>query len=154
VKRTVFLLGAAAMFAASSAFADDVSADLACKFRHPVKEVDSLGKVPPPIAAFIRSKTGEMAERGEYFNATDVIEKPAPMHRFIRAGESSGLWFVWFEHGGIAYSKNIAVLALKSGERAPHLIAHIGYFNENPCSLTDAVLDGHAPRPGAQSDWW
>jgi hypothetical protein len=142
------------MVAASSAIGDDVSVDLACKFWHPVKEVDALGKMPPPIAAFILAKTGAMAARGEYFNATDVIEKPAPMHRFIRAGESGGLWFIWFEHGGIAYSKNIAVLGLKPGESAPHLIAHIGYFNQNPCSLTDAVLDGHPPAPSAQSDWW
>jgi hypothetical protein len=142
------------MFTASSAFADDVSADLACKFRHPVQEVGALEKMPPQIAAFILSKTGPMVARGEYFNATDVIEKPAPMHRFIRAGGRGGLWFVWFEHGGIAYSKNIVVLALKPGESAPHLIAHIGYFNQNPCSLTDAVLDGHVPAAGAQSDWW
>jgi hypothetical protein len=86
-----------------------------------------------------------MAERDQYFNATDVMLKNAPMHRFIRAGREDDRWFVWFERGGIAYNRNIVVLAWKPGEASPRLIAHTLYFGENPCRLTDGILDGHLP---------
>ncbi len=68
--------------------------------------VDSLKALP----AAVRAAVGPMADRGEDFNPTDVIIKPAPGRRFIRAGETGGRWFVWYEQGGIAYWKQILIL--------------------------------------------
>jgi hypothetical protein len=143
------------------ALADDVSTDLACKFHHGVSEVGSFDAMPPAIVSLVRGKmhagdlpNGEiMAPRGGDFNATDVITNPkAPGRRFIRAGHAGDIWFLWYEHGGIAYTKNIAVIALKPD--GPHLFAFVEYFSQNPCVLTDAVLDGKTPAGTAQTDWW
>ncbi len=156
------LLCAGVALLSAPASADDVSADLACRFRHRVEEVASFDRLPAPIAGFVRAKmnvgtlpTGEfMAPRGGFFNATDVIMKPAPGRRFIRAGHSGNRWFLWYEHGGITYSKTIAVLDLSSPGRGARLVALIGYFSENPCELTDLALDGKGPSKTAQPGWW
>jgi hypothetical protein len=153
VKAGTFAFFVTAALFACSAQADDVTADLACKLHHGVSEVNAFSKLPPPIAKFVLARTGEMAERDQFFNATDVIVKPAPMHRFIRAGHTGDRWFVWFERGGIAYSKNIVVFDLTAGQNQPRLVRHIRYFRENPCALTDAALDS-APMPAdAGSEW-
>ena len=151
MKRTA---AAALMLAiVSPACADDVSADLACKLHHAVVETQSFPALPKPVSGAILSKTHEMADRGAAFNATDVIVKPAPAHRFIRAGHAGDTWFVWYEHGGIAYSKNIVVLNAPAG--APvKFVAHLSYFNENPCTLTDAALDRHEALPVRPDEWW
>jgi hypothetical protein len=136
--------------------------EIACKLHHPVSEVGSLAAMPPPIVAFVRERMGAdafpnisvMAERGAFFNITDVIMKPAPGRRFMRAGHSGGFWFLWYEHGGIAYIKNIAVFAQDGMQGRPRLVAHIGYFREDPCALTDAVLNGQTPPQTPQSAWW
>lgn len=154
MKAKIVAICVAAFFATAGARADDVSSDLACKFHHAVIDVGAFKRLPASIANFVLGKTGEMAERGQYFNATDVILKSAPMHRFIRAGHEGTRWFVWFEHGGIAYNKNIAVFDLAPKEVRPRLVAHILYFQQNPCELTDAALDGRATTPGAGTDWW
>jgi hypothetical protein len=146
---------------ATPALADDVSRDLACKLHHAVSDVNSFEALPPAIVSFVRAKMGAgnlpnseiMAPHGGDFNATDVITKPAPGRRFIRGGHTGNVWFFWFEHGGIAYSRNIAVFELPVGG-APKLIAHIGYFTENPCALTDAVLDHRMLPQSQQSGWW
>lgn len=146
---------------AAPALADDVSGDLACRLHHAVAEVNSFEALPPAIVSFVRAKMGAgnlpnreiIAPRGGAFNATDVITKPAPGRRFIRGGHAGDVWFFWYEHGGIAYSKNIAVFELPAGG-GPKLIAHIGYFNESLCALTDAVLDHRTPPQSQQSGYW
>lgn len=129
-------------------------ADLDCKFRHATVEIDALDKMPKPVADFIRSETDGMAPRGDFFNSTDVIVASAPGRRFIRAGHAGDRWFLFYERGGIVYSKNIAVLSLAPGQTNPRLLAHLGYFREDPCALTDAVLDGRAVPAALQSPWW
>jgi hypothetical protein len=129
-------------------------ADLDCKFRHAVIEVDALGKMPKPIADFVLSKTGEMAPRGGFFNDTDSIVGIAPGRRFIRAGHSGDAWFLWYERGGIAYGKQIAVFRLEP--RAPLVIGHYWYEHENPCAMTDPLFDSKGPAlptDGQAMDW-
>lgn len=145
------LLVALLMFSAAPVRADDISRDLACEFRHPVVEIESVDSFPNPVRAFLRAKLGEMAKRGAYFNATDVITQPAPSRRFIRAGRSGDIWFLWYEHGGIAYNRNIVLLAWRRADAAPRLVTIASYAG-NPCSQTDAFLDGRLP--AQPSGWW
>jgi hypothetical protein len=152
--KALALLCALAMFAGADARADDVSPDLACKFDHAVNDVASFDVLPKPVTDFLRPRLGEMAKRGEYFNATDVVMKPAPSRRFIRAGRSGDKWFLWYEHGGIAYNRNIVVLSWRPGDAAAILIAHTAYSGESPCRQTDAILEGHIPPHTGRDDWW
>ena len=82
-----------------------------------------------------------MADRGEPFNATDVVDKPAPFSRFIRGGAAGGYWFVWYEHGGIAYWRQIVIFA-----RDPSGRLHVTYDRpataEDLCAQTERLLGG------------
>ncbi|HUJ47956.1 MAG TPA: hypothetical protein VLV55_12555 [Rhizomicrobium sp.] len=119
--------------------------DLACPFRHSVAEVESLRALPAPIQEFVLSKTGAMSHRGAFFNTTDAVAQEAPFHRFIRAGRSGRLWFVWFEQGGIVYNKQLAIFSLDDDAKA-QLKFHVDYFEQNPCKVTDSLLDGDVPK--------
>ncbi|HEY5047538.1 MAG TPA: hypothetical protein VII49_05915 [Rhizomicrobium sp.] len=94
-----------------------------------------------------------MAPRDGAFNSTDVVTVGYPSRRFIRAGHEGNEWFVWFEHGGIAYAKNIALFHVRLGQGLPILRAFIPYW-ENPCALTDDPIDNKPPPPGLGSRWW
>jgi hypothetical protein len=115
--------------------------DFTCTFMHPATSADSLKKLPPLVRRYIQDKVGEIADRGEFFNAGDVVEKPAPFNRFIRGGEIAGRWYLWYEHGGIAYWKQIVILgAGKSG--APRVLAEAhGGGAEGLCSKTDQMVE-------------
>src|ERR1051325_1733365 len=125
--------------------------DLACVFHHPVVDVDTFRRLPRPIVKFMLAQfppdeilvmKGGMAERGELFNMSDAItDRNAPTARFIRGGRSGHRWFLMYEHGGRPYFKNGAVFSLKKGETVPHLIGQAAYEDENPCLLTDQILD-------------
>ena len=79
--------------------------DLICTLRHrTTSDLNSLKKLPDSVKAYVSGAIGRMADRDEAFNSTDVIEKPAPATRFIRAGRIGEYWFLWYERGGIAYS--------------------------------------------------
>lgn len=149
--KALALLCALVAIAAVPARADDVSLDLACKLHHTAIDVASFDALPTPVKDLLRPKLGEMAKRGEFFNATDVIERPGPSRRFIRAGHSGDKWFVWYEHGGIAYARNIIVVAWKPGDATARLITISGYSG-NACAQTDLILDGRIPPQTA--GWW
>ena len=98
----------------------------------------------PATDAALRPATpnrfGPMADRGEFFNSTDVIMKPGPANRFIRGGEIGERWYLWYEHGGIAYYRNI-VLFSSDPSGTPHIIGEEqGLWIDNLCALTDALL--------------
>jgi hypothetical protein len=131
------------------AWPDDVTSDLQCRFRHKISEIDRLEAMPAPILGFLRAHLSDgagtplMAARGEEFDATDTVSESDhhSARRFIRAGQAGNLWFVWYEHGGLAYQKQIIVFAIAKGAKA-RVVAHRIYFRENPCLLTDDIIDG------------
>jgi len=75
--------------------------------------VDDLKKVDPDVRAAFHAKVQPeyIANHGERFNATDVVTEDLPARRFILAGSSGGLWFIWYEHGGIAYHHDLVVFS-------------------------------------------
>jgi hypothetical protein len=98
---------------------------------------DALKALPHDIRTFVTTKFGPIAERGGDFNATDVIVKPAPSRRFIRAGKAGDTWFLWYEQGGIAYWKQIVVF-----KAARVLRQERASFRDNLCTATDALIVG------------
>jgi hypothetical protein len=113
--------------------------DFTCKLMHASRSVSSLRGLPAPIRAYLRDKVGPMADRGAFFNAGDVVIKPGPFDRFIRGGQAAGHWFVWYEHGGFAYWKQIVIFRIDAkGKAWPSAEAHGG---ADLCSDTDALLD-------------
>jgi hypothetical protein len=77
---------------------------------HRLREVTSLAALPAAIRQTLRADEpglAGIADRGKPFNATDAIVEPAPMRRFITAGQDGDLWLVALEQGGYGYSVQI-----------------------------------------------
>lgn len=75
--------------------------------RYHFKEVASLHDLPAPILDTLGAhKPGleGIADRGQPFNATDVIEHPWPFRRFVIAGHDGNAWLVAYEQGGYAHA--------------------------------------------------
>jgi hypothetical protein len=115
-----------------------------CALKHTSHDVLLLKQLPANIRGALIKLTGGMADRGEFFNATDVIMKPAPGSRFIRAGETQGTWYVWYEHGGIAYWRQIVLFMIDPSGHV-HTDANQSAHGRDLCEATDALLDGKTP---------
>ncbi|MEJ1967576.1 MAG: hypothetical protein WDN03_02910 [Rhizomicrobium sp.] len=116
--------------------------DFACKLRETAAMYDSLKALPPPLARMVQTKLGPIAERGAFYNATDVIQHPGPSRRFIRAGTTDHRrWFVWYEQGGIAYFKAIVVFADVDGKGLRTTTQYSGGGQDDLCAATEAILN-------------
>ena len=75
--------------------------------------VNDLQKIDPGVLELFHAKVepADIANRGEPFNSTDVVVENRPARRFVLAGNAPGLWFIWYEHGGIAYHQNLIVFS-------------------------------------------
>lgn len=113
--------------------------NLTCELREDTTYVDSLKKLPPAVMAALTMSAGAMADRGEFFNAGDVVTKPAPFNRFIRAGSLGRYWFVWYEHGGIAYWHQIVIFVLDR-EGKVRILNNRRATKSNLCAETDDLL--------------
>ncbi len=132
---------AALLLTATAASAAPANPDFTCKLVHPATIYDSLKRLPPALARAVRGKIGAMADRGEFFNATDAIVRPGPSRRFIRAGHAGAKWFAWYEQGGLAYFKSIVVFVADAHGALEVTGEYQGAFDENMCADTDRILD-------------
>lgn len=74
--------------------------------------IDSLADLPPAL----RSKLTNLADRGEPYNETDVIDKPAPTQRFIIGATNGELMLLAIDAGGFAPMKRLDTYFMQSGE--------------------------------------
>jgi hypothetical protein len=112
---------------------------------------------PTPVASivqFMASHAGGMAARGAFFNDTDVISQPAPMRRFIRAGQYRDQWFLAYETGGIAYNRRVALFEIDRATMTAKPLGMSYYFNSNDCVLIDKMLDGAVSTKSLQDGYW
>ncbi|MGD0190457.1 MAG: hypothetical protein ABSD74_06935 [Rhizomicrobium sp.] len=163
----VAVISAGAAAGAAIAAPPTPTADLQCKFRHAIGEVDSITEVPPQVQNAMLARMDPaaredakfewhtvMAPRGGVFNSTDVIIAGDPSRRFIRAGHVGSEWFVWFEQGGDAYRKKIALFHIRLGHANPIVRAFISYQQLDPCALTDDLIDNKTVPPPPGNDPW
>ncbi len=110
------------------------TADYICRLEHRSTTAGSLGRLPRPLRDYVRTRLGEIADRGGRFNPTDV--GGGPFLRFIRGGEIGHDYYLWYEHGGITYWKQ-AVL-IDRGGRVIGQTAVAG--NGGLCAATDMLV--------------
>ena len=115
------------------------NADETCVLRHSSGEIASINRLPVSLRKLVRTNFGEMADRGEYFNSGDVVVKPGPFNRYMRAGKIGERWYLWFEHGGIAYWREIVLLALDSSGTAHVIAEEHAQPGQNLCAMTVAL---------------
>lgn len=103
---------------------------------------DRLADLPPEIQKEILAQ-GDVADPDRPFNRTDAIEdSTVPFRRLVRAGSSGGSWFVWLEHGGLAYHYDIfGFLPLHKAKGPPQLVMTAAFTGE-PCVAINAILNG------------
>jgi hypothetical protein len=112
----------------------------ACTLGRPVQEVTSVTQLP----AALRNALPPIAEIGGPFNSTDSVLDPSlPFRRLIRSGHQRDDWFLWYEHGGLAYYWHV-VVARVDGDRMSTL-ANAGTVTDTLCAVTDGALAGRVP---------
>ena len=82
---------------------------------HVLREVSTLADLPSVIQSGLgasRSGLDGIADRGELFNATDVVDPTLPMRRFLAAGRDRETWLVALERGGRGYGVEVFLFSL------------------------------------------
>ena len=106
----------------------------------PVQDVASVTQLPAALAGALPP----IADSGSPFNSTDSVLDPSlPFRRLIRAGHRGDDWFLWYEHGGLAYYWQV-VVARVDGDRVTTL-ADAGTVSGTLCAVTDGALAGRVP---------
>jgi hypothetical protein len=106
--------------------------------------VDDLKEVDPAVLEFFHSKVppADIANRGEPFNSTDVVVKNRPGRRFVLPGGAPGLWFILYEHGGIAYHHDLVVFSKSGHCKVAAVAQRIVKGDDNFESLKRAIEAG------------
>jgi hypothetical protein len=118
-----------------------------CILSTPVRDVSSVKQLP----AALDDVLPPIADIGAPFNSTDSVLDPSlPFRRLIRAGHRGDDWFVWYEHGGLAYYWQV-VVARVDGDRATTL-SNAGTVADTLCAVTDGALAGRVP-PYPEGAW-
>lgn len=127
------------------------AADTSCRLATPVQEATSFLQMPPEV----RKLLAPMADPGQPFNKTDVVDRNLPSRRLIRAGHRGADWFVWYEQGGVAYSWQAVVVRIAPGgggaTKLVHALIPVSWRNGgwmpgiDLCAFTDAALRGRVP---------
>jgi hypothetical protein len=115
---------------------------IACRLHHQAGTVETLKALPHAIRTALLQQAGEMADRGAFFNAADAVDRRAPFNRFIRAGRSGDWWFVWYEHGGIAYWQDVVLISADPLKPEIRVRTNGHMEGGDLCSKTDRLLDG------------
>jgi hypothetical protein len=136
------LVAGLAGVAAATAMAAPAAAvpDTGCTLSTPVQEVASVTQLPAALAGAMPP----IADIGAPFNSTDSVRDPSlPFRRLIRAGHRGDDWFLWYEHGGLAYYWQV-VVARVDGDRVTTL-ADAGTVSDTLCEVTDGAMAGRVP---------
>jgi hypothetical protein len=114
--------------------------DTGCTLNTPVQDVASVTQLPTALAGTLPP----IADIGSPFNSTDSVLDPSlPFRRLIRAGHHGDDWFLWYEHGGLAYYWQV-VVAHVDGDRVTTL-ADAGTISDTLCAVTDGAMAGRVP---------
>ncbi|KAA9011971.1 MULTISPECIES: hypothetical protein [Sphingobium] len=100
-------------------------------------------EVSAELARFFHDGYG-MADVGEPFNSTDVVEGTVPQRRFIRAYHSGNYWVIWYEQGGIIHALQTIALhrERRPGQRPAFQMAPGTSFTGDLCIATKAIISG------------
>ncbi len=103
-------------------------------------EVTSVNALPSETGSALGALNAGLegiADRGQRFNITDVVNSSLPMRRFSKAGVSTHCVLVAVERGGRGYSVEVSMFERKSNAWNRKLI---GTLDSPPSSLSDLVI--------------
>jgi hypothetical protein len=116
-----------------------------------LREVRSLAQLPPPVHLSLGvAEPGlkGVADRGQPFNATDVVDTRLPRRRFIVAGYDDETWLVAIEHGGRGYHVEVFLFIVQ------HPIPRQKWvlLGDRPNTLVEVVRQISAPKDGLKAN--
>jgi hypothetical protein len=97
----------------------------------------TVEQIPPAVMADLSARMKHdprLANPGERFNRTDVIDPRYPMRRLVLAGLGARSWFVSYEHGGRGYHRHLVVYAQRDGRP---VLAYAGTFGSEAATLEE-----------------
>ncbi len=83
-----------------------------------------------------------LADKGERFNSTDLVDSRLPMRRLIFAGGTATAWFVYYEHGGRGYHRHLVIFALDGGLATCRYSCDVQEYVKNVSQLKTAASKG------------
>jgi hypothetical protein len=101
------------------------------------QEVQGLADLPASIRSALgvgRLGLDGVADRGQPFNPTDVVDDRLPMRRFLAAGRDGDTWLVALEQGGYGY--RVEVFLFSALEATPKQQWSLG---DQPKTLNEIV---------------
>src|SRR5262245_40596960 len=99
--------------------------------------VGTVQQIPPAVIADLSARMQHdprLANPGERFNRTDVVDSRYPMRRLVLAGLGARSWFVSYEHGGRGYHRHLVVYAQRDGRP---MLAYAGTFVSEAATLEE-----------------
>ncbi|MEO8100479.1 MAG: hypothetical protein ABI811_22460 [Acidobacteriota bacterium] len=81
---------------------------------HALREVTALRELPPGVQTALGVGAlglDGIADRGEKYNPTDVVDSSLPMRRFVVAGLDGDSALVAIEHGGLGREVEVALFS-------------------------------------------
>ena len=97
----------------------------------------TVEQIPPAVMADLSARMKHdprLANPGERFNRTDVVDPRYPMRRLVLAGLGARSWFVSYEHGGRGYHRHLVVYAQRDGRPT---VAYAGTFGSDAATLEE-----------------
>ena len=97
----------------------------------------TVEQIPPGVMADLSARMKHdprLANPGERFNRTDVVDPRYPMRRLVLAGLGARSWFVTYEHGGRGYHRHLVVYAQRDGRP---MLAYAGTFGSEAATLEE-----------------
>jgi hypothetical protein len=97
----------------------------------------AVEQIPPGVMADLSARMKHdprLANPGERFNRTDVVDPRSPMRRLVLAGLGARSWFVTYEHGGRGYHRHLVVYAQRGGRPT---LAYAATFGSEVATLEE-----------------
>jgi hypothetical protein len=117
------------------------SAILSARRNFPLTEQYALAttvqQIPPAVMADLSARMKHdprLANPGERFNRTDVVDPRYPLRRVVLAGLGARSWFVSYEHGGRGYHRHLVAYAQRDGRPT---LAYAGTFASEAATLEE-----------------
>jgi hypothetical protein len=99
--------------------------------------VTTVEQIPSAVMADLSARMKHdprLANPGERFNRTDVVDPRSPMRRLVLAGLGARSWFVTYEHGGRGYHRHLVVYAQRAGRPT---LAYAATFGSEVATLEE-----------------
>jgi hypothetical protein len=112
------------------------------------RRLDRFEQLPEPVRNNLLSHFGKgepglertIANPGQPFNAGDAVDMRYPMRRLVFAGAGDGIWFAYYEHGGLAFHEHLVIYQRGSAEpvfAGTFIPSHGGHYREPPSTIDE-----------------